>query len=276
MTKNILITGSRGFIGSCLVKELESKEYALACYDGDVRKPFKHDGPVDVVIHLAGRWRARNGGPERSVYDINILGALNALEFCRGKGAKCIMMSTCGVYGNPRENPVKEGAETNPFNAYTRSKVIAEELCRGYAEDHGVSAIILRLFNSYGARQQPQFLIPSIVDAIRRDKRLELHDPNLRRDYVHIDDVVRAIVKAVEYETAFELFNIGSGKSYSVQEVVNMIEKLMGKRLDHVFDKTKDVLIKNIEADISHSKEKLRWAPEKELEAGLAELLQQT
>lgn len=268
-----MITGGTGFIGSHLVKKLQEHGMPVILYPQDVRKPFTVNEELSCIIHLAAIFTPRKTKSEYEVYETNIRGTLNALECSKEKKAKFIFMSTCAVYGDQKKETAEESDERNPNNAYGRSKSLGEDLCKAYSEEHGVSCIILRVFNCYGPGQQKKFFIPMAINALNVKNTLRLQRKATTRDYVYVDDVVEAIIKAVDYRGKETTFNIGTGKSWRVDEVVKLIEQVNGKKLDYEFDETKIVNINKSKANIEKAKQELGWIAKIDLSKGIQKIL---
>ena len=284
--KRILVTGSSGFVGKNLVEELKRE-------DADVLTLTDHDGrridirdqqrvmriingirDIDIVYHLAAITSVPFSFENpRETYDVNVLGTLNILELCRSCNADKIVFASSYVYGQPQYLPIDEKHPLQPTNPYARSKVLGEELCRAYNTDFGVKCIILRPFNIYGVGQNKNFLIPSIIAQLRYGK-IELKDPEPKRDFIYISDIIDAYIKAGEFNGDFDVFNIGYGKSYSVKEIVDKIIHLYGKdvKVKYSGERRKNEVMDTI-ANIKKAKEKLGWKPSVDIDNGLSNLL---
>ncbi len=266
MRKRILITGGKGYIGKHLVQALQKKDYDILLYTEDIRKPVSEKWKADIIIHLA----AKAKGDDQEIEETNVLGTKNILEACRQWKTKCIVTSSCGVYGNPAENPVNEEASVNPFNTYNRSKAEAEELCKNYEQQYSLKIIILRLFNIYGDNNPNEFLIRTL--STYDGKQPIKLNPNIIRDFIHVKDVIQAFLRAVEYEGPADIFNIGSGKGHTADQVIKIIRKITGRTIKYEMNKD-PIVIKEIIADITKAKEKLKWSPKIGLEEGLKEIM---
>lgn len=276
----IAVSGSRGFIGTHLVKELNKLNHKVI--ELDVSNGFditnwnhlQRISNFNVLIHLA----AFSFVPDSykypyNMYNVNIMGTLNLLELCRRSKAKMVFTSSY-VYGNPKYLPIDEGHPTNAWNPYCQSKIIGEELCRSYSKDFGVPVIIFRPFNIYGPGQNDKFLIPQILKQIKENGNISLKDPRPKRDYIFIDDVVNAYFKALKYKnTIFEIFNIGSGTSCSVKEITKKIKSNFKREIKIEFTNEirKTEVLESV-ADISKAKKFLKWEPKITLEEGLTRL----
>jgi nucleoside-diphosphate-sugar epimerase len=266
--RKIIVTGGGGFLGRRLVDLLKDNYEVFDKVEGkDITKPedFENlDG--DYVIHLAALTRCRN---DKKMFNVNVGGTLNVLEFCRRVGARLIFASSAAVYGNIR-SPVKEDAPLQPISFYGLTKLVGEELCRFYNNHYNVPAVILRIFNLYGPGQQGQFLIPDIVSQLNEEK-IVLRNQYPKRDFVYVDDAVEAIVRSRNLE-GYNVINIGTGESYSVGEIA---EKIVGiskgrKQIGFLDD---DKIESDIYADISKARRLLGWQPKVSLEQGLERVL---
>ena len=286
--KSILVTGASGFIGSHLSVELKKQGadvLLLTDQDGknielrDWRKLKNYVGElgkVDLVYHLAAQlFVPYSFENPRDVYEVNVLGTLNVLELCRLYNIQKIVFPSSYVYGHPQYLPIDEGHPINPNNPYARSKVIGEALCKAYHEDYNLNCTILRSFNIYGEGQGNRFLIPSIIKQLESG-RIEIKDPEPRRDYLYISDAIEAFVKAGEYSNAeFDVFNIGSGTSYSVAEVVSKVLESWGREAEVDYRGRRRVgEIVDVVANIQKAGEKLSWKPHVSLEQGLSKYVE--
>ncbi|MFH1754821.1 MAG: NAD-dependent epimerase/dehydratase family protein, partial [Candidatus Latescibacterota bacterium] len=230
---------------------------------------------ADIVYHLAAiTFVPTSQSNPRATYHINVTGTINALEFCRLHEAKLVFASSY-VYGNPSYLPVDEKHPVNPTNPYARSKVAGELLCRAYSADFGVRCVVLRPFNIFGPGQRGDFLIPEIVQQIRCRDRVTLKDLTPKRDLLYIGDAVDAYIKAAAYDgAAFDIFNVGYGQSFSVQEIAEMLIRLSGKKRQLAsLDTKRRGEISETVADIHKAKELLHWQPVVDIGQGLGEVL---
>jgi len=281
--KRVLLTGAGGFVGSHLAEEL--RRQGAEVLDIDVRGNNPIDlrdwqrlrefgsklGKVDLVFHLAALMFVPYAFENpREVYEVNVLGTLNLLELCRLQKVDKIVFASSYIYGSPQYLPVDEAHPINPTNPYARSKVMGEAFCRAYNQDYGLKCAILRPFNLYGEGQNDSFLIPSILKQIAGGK-VELMDPEPRRDLLYITDAIKAYIKAGEYEGAdFEVFNIGLGLSYSVDEIVRSILNIWGRQVEVSYQhKRRRNEILDVVANIQKAAKELGWTPGVELKEGL-------
>ena len=274
--KKIAVTGSSGFVGKPLCKEIKNlggEVIELDIVNGtDITDydSIKNIPVFDCLIHLAAKiFVPESYKNPHSYYKINLQGTLNVCELCRVRNAKIIFASSY-FYGIPEYLPIDENHPVHPHNPYAHSKLLAEELCRAYSKDFSMKVIVLRFFNIYGPGQDERFLIPSIIKQAQTGE-VNLGDSTPRRDFIYIDDVLSSYIRSIEFEPeGFEIFNIGSGESYSVSETVDIISKLYPKPFKvHFSEQKRPNEIPDTKADISKAKQLLKWKPKVTFEQGL-------
>jgi nucleoside-diphosphate-sugar epimerase len=276
----IVVTGSNGFIGSYLTPYLKKNNQNVIeisrnnGYNICDKSTLENIKEADVIVHLA----AKTFVPESfenpyDFYDINFKSTLNALELSRKLNAKFILMSSYS-YGEPEYIPIDEKHPLKPHNPYSQSKLISEDLSKSYARDFGVNIIAFRAFNIYGPNQSEQFLIPEIYKHIQKGK-VVLKDPRPKRDYIHILDVISALNKAILSDIkGFNIYNLGTGISYSVEDIVNVFKKLVPYNFEVEFKneyRKNEVL--NTVADIHKISIDFDWTPKISIEQGIQTII---
>jgi nucleoside-diphosphate-sugar epimerase len=277
---SILITGSNGFIGTALTRRLLDKKYTLYEFneeDGDIAQKNALDQfdeyRIDHVVHLAGKTFVPHSWHDPySFYTTNVMGSLSVLEFCKKHQISLTCLSSY-LYGIPKHLPIAEDAELYPNNPYAHSKYLAEELCQFYHREFGIKIIIFRPFNVYGYGQSASFLIPAIIDQILHTNEIKVNELVSKRDYIYLEDLVHAIILSLNTTLSFEIFNIGSGNSLSVKEVIDSIQE--------IFTTDKKVISQNMQrkneiadtvANIDKAKQKLGWKPQYNFHDGISEV----
>lgn len=278
--RKILITGGSGFIGKHLVPKLKEVGFEVFPVDsswGDVSNPstWVKFPKVDVVIHLAGKSFVPASWSDPSTFiKCNVLGTIEALNYCKANNASLIFMSSY-LYGNPLHLPINEEDTVNALNPYALSKQLAEEACRFYCKSFSLDISIIRPFNVYGIGQPKDFLIPSLISQIKNSNIIKVKDLEPKRDYVYIDDLITAIISSVNTINGYKIFNIGSGESYSVAELIQTLQKIAGSNLsiESLNERRKDEIMNTV-ADISKAKSELNWQPKITLYQGLSTLIE--
>jgi nucleoside-diphosphate-sugar epimerase len=201
------------------------------------------------------------------------MGTINILELCRREKCSLTYISSY-VYGFPKYLPVDENHPVQPANPYNHSKLMAEEMASFYSRTFEFPATVFRPVNIYGPGQHPDFLIPAIIRQVLDPacKTVEVMDLKPKRDYLFIDDFLNAILSSLV--TPGDVFNIGSGTSYSVEEVILAIMQSAGIEKPY---KDKNITRKNEIWDVYVSIEKickaLNWKPHYSFFQGIAKCI---
>ncbi|ACH40717.1 NAD-dependent nucleoside diphosphate-sugar epimerase/dehydratase [Citrifermentans bemidjiense Bem] len=273
--KQVLVTGATGFIGRHAVSLLESRGIAThSCArstgcdleQNGALAPFQGRG-ITHVIHLGGRTFVPHSWEDPGAfYRANTLGTQQLLDFCRISGARLVYVSAY-VYGVPHTLPIAESHPVAPNTPYNHSKWLAEELCRFYADHFEVPVTVLRPFNIFGPGQGEDFLIPTILKQAKSGGTITVKDAAPRRDYLHVDDLAEALLLALDLEPRFSLFNVGSGRSISVGELLDMAVRYSPRPL--CWQATGEIRVNEVPdtvADISAITRALGWLPRRTLE----------
>lgn len=278
MSDTVLVTGGTGFIGRTVayaLREAGRTVMAPGRANGDIRDPQTlaayHGTDIASVIHTAGRTFVPESWKDPAGFvDTNLLGTLRVLELCRATGARMVYLSAY-LYGQPERLPIAETARLRPNNPYAHSKYLAEQACRFHADNYGVAVTIIRPFNVYGPGQSEKFLIPTIWSQIAGGKRIEMLDLEPRRDYVFLTDLIEAILAAEKHRPdGCETYNVGSGVSHSVAEIVAVAQSVAGTDLP-VSSRgvRRENEIEDVVADISAANRIFGWRPRHRLSDGL-------
>ncbi|MBM3251202.1 MAG: NAD(P)-dependent oxidoreductase [Candidatus Omnitrophica bacterium] len=215
--KKILITGGNGFLGSHLFYQLKRICKQVYLYEGDVRGIGSFSKHYDIVCHLAAINKTEHNDVGL-LFDTNVNGTLAVMRYCLRVGAKCIFASSSAVYKPTKQNKrITEHSCIRPASLYGVSKMLAENICKYYAENFGVSVVVLRIFNIYGPGQEAPFLIPDITRQLPKNKSISLISPMACRDFVYVTDVVKAFILSCRLRyKRFLILNVGTGECSSV------------------------------------------------------------
>ena len=272
----IAVTGSSGFTGRKLSEHLVSLNHDVI--ELDIKEGIditdfnnlKEIPKFDIIYHLAAMSYVPDSYQKpHDFYRVNVNSTLNTLELSRKYNAKYVYVSSY-VYGNPEYLPIDENHPVVSFNPYSDTKIISENLCRSYNKYFNLNIMIVRPFNIYGPAQTNNFLIPFILKQAVNGK-IELGDPNPKRDLIYIDDLIELYSKLITYEdSSFEIFNAGYGKSYSVREIVEYIIGMFPSKIEvNYLNKVRPNEVNDTIADTRKAKKLLNWAPKVDLREGL-------
>lgn len=242
-----LITGSQGFVGQYLRRELEESGYEVVGLDiqpgegavqADLLNPEQLAAAVrqaepDAVFHLAGQADvARSWKIPQKTMEINVLAAVNLMEAARAfnPSIRMMLVGSSDQYGNLGEagRMVSESLATHPQTPYAVSKKAQEEMARVYVRAYGMNICMTRSFNHGGAGQRLGFLIPDFASGIVKVERgeaksLKVGNLTSRRDFTHVKDVARAYRLIGEKGKPGEVYNVGSGVTWSAQEILDKL-----------------------------------------------------
>jgi UDP-glucose 4-epimerase len=303
--KKYLVTGGAGFIGSNIVEELVFRGESVRVLDnfstgrrqniehllndielieGDIRDfhtVFKAVQGIDYVLHQA----ALPSVP-RSVIDpissneVNIKGTLNLLYASRDARVKrFVFASSSSVYGENQQSPKMEDFAPYPKTPYAVTKITGEYYCRNFFELYGLETVCLRYFNAFGPRQNPysqySAVIPLFLKALQSGKSPIVYGDGLQsRDFTFVKNNVNANFLACEApQAAGQIYNIASNTSYTLLDVIAQINRLLGTKIDPVFEAERPGDIKHSLASISKAQDQLGYRVDIGFESGLEKLI---
>ncbi|MBW8010390.1 MAG: NAD-dependent epimerase/dehydratase family protein [Chloroflexi bacterium] len=296
---NFLITGAAGFLGSALANHLAREGHQVRGLDnlstGEPKALFEDvhftrgdvdDRPklwtllqdVDCVYHLAARVLVSESLLYPREYNaVNVGGTVSLMEAMRDVGVqRVVFISSGAVYGNQEIQPLTEAAALSPNSPYAVSKLAAEYYVRTIGALWGIETVCLRVFNAYGLGQHlPSSHPPVIPNFLRQAVRggsLVVHgDGKQTRDFVYVDDVVRASVAAATAPNVDGLvINVGSGLETNLRTVVETILELTASKAEVIYAPRSDSGVSRMCADITRAGEILGYVPSITLEEGLS------
>lgn len=305
-SKNILVTGGAGFIGSQLSSQLlaqgaavvvlddfnnyydpaikkkniaalrSSKNFSLIC--GDITNPKTVKNvfrkyPIDLVFHLAARAGVRPSILQPELYEkVNIQGTLNLLSAAQENNIrKFIFASSSSIYGNNKNFPFKETDPVdNPISPYAATKKAGELLAYTFHHLYKLPVACMRFFTVYGPRQRPEMAIHKFIKAVDQDREIEMFgDGSSQRDYTYIDDIISGLLKVSAVDFDYEIFNLGNSDTVSLKKLIEVIGKSLNKqpKIKKLPRQAGDVEITF--ADIAKSKKYFGYEPKTKIEEGI-------
>ena len=296
----IIIFGGGGFIGSTIADRLLLDDHELRIFERPRVAPYRkfaeservewiagdlsstHDVSdairgVDVVLHLVSTTLPKNSNDD-PIYDVqsNLVATLQMLNAMVAHNVRKIVFISSGgtVYGNPIYLPVDEKHPTDPLVSYGITKLAIEKYLQMYSHLHGIRAITLRVANPYGERQRietAQGAVGVFLHHAIKGLPIEIWgDGSVTRDYIHVSDVAEAFVRAVKYSGAKSCFNISSGVGTSLNELIGMLEDVLGKSIEirYLPSRPFDVPVSVLNNDLARNE--LEWAPSISMRGGIA------
>ena len=294
------VTGGAGFVGSYLVKLLVKEGHKITVIDNlhkgkkenlasvinkikfqkiDVRdyqsleKILKN---IDGVFHQAALTVVQDSFSRPEEYfDVNVHGTENIFKLANENKFKVVYASSSSVYGHKLETPITEDAERNPINPYGKTKLEDEYLVEKYSKLN-TEIIGLRYFNIFGKGQTIEYagVITKFLDRINEGKSpIIFGDGSQIRDFIHVNDVAKANLMAMNSKSSNLIVNIGTGNAISILELANMIINTSGLKIDPIFTEALEGDIEKSFADISQAKKHFGWKPKIKLQDWLKEIL---
>lgn len=303
MIKKVFVTGGAGFIGSTVVRQLISSGYQVTVFDnlstgtienlpsdkavrfisGDV-KDFEMISSVmrghEYVIHLAAQaFIPLSYDFPESISRTNALGSLNVFKSCINNGVKRIVhVSSSEVYGAAIYTPMDEQHPLNPASTYAVAKLAADLWAQTMAFEHRLPIVILRPFNTFGPKDTCPRFIPEVIRQCFKEITIKIGNIDSYRDYTYVEDVARAIISALEKEKIEgEIINVGTGKTWKMSKILEMIKSNTGNENKEVLQDTKRLRPKDVPLLMSSTAKAFRmlgWKPEVEFSEGLQKTIE--
>jgi len=302
--KRVLVTGAAGFIGSHLTDALLARGYDVIGVDnflGNYERVVKEanlapalESPrfvfreldlsqapleplvdeADAIYHLAARPGVRDSWGEhyQEYLTHNVLATQRLLEALRARPqTPFILASSSSIYGDNPKLPVTEKAVPAPVSPYGASKLAAEDLAHLYALSYGLDPTILRFFTVYGPRQRPDMAIHKFIRAVAAGRTITLYgDDRDRRDFTFVADIVAAALAILEHGVRGGVFNVASGRTVPLADVVAMVERAVGKKAVTERAPHQRGDVRATHGDIAALKRAVGYEPATPLEEGIA------
>jgi nucleoside-diphosphate-sugar epimerase len=292
--KIILITGAAGFIGKHIVSSLDSFRFQVVLTDilpklygvnskvhyykcdltkeDDIKRLVRRLKGKIVLVHLAAyvpKFTGKKGDLATKNIKVNINGTINLVNNLANKLCKICFISTLETYGKPIYTPIDESHPTNPYSLYGLSKLIAEKYLMSFCRKNKIPLSILRFSSVYGPGELYDRAIPNFIRQALAGKPVVIFGNGLDvRDYVYVSDAVDAIISSVNKKNSHGLFNIASGRGYTVKNIARLIIKISGSKSTIIFSpKRKDSY--DLTFDIALAKKKINFSPKVSINQGL-------
>jgi len=303
--ENVLVTGGAGFIGSAMVRELLKRDANVIVYDnflyGDRSNLTELEDRIRIVNGDILSWKVYEAvkeykvkyvfnlaaepyiphcydNPERFL-DVNIKGTLNVLMACKTLDvARVIQFSSSEVYGIVQYTPMDERHPTLPQSTYAVSKLAADRLCFVFNREHGIPVVIVRPFNSYGPRATQPYVIPEIISQLAKTNVVKLGNVKAKRDFTYVEDIAKGAIAIMESDIPNgEVVNLGSNKTYTIEELAHLVGKLIGH--DSIEIKIESSRLRPLDVDLlqcdySKAQAHTDWKPEIDITEGLKRTVQ--
>jgi UDP-glucose 4-epimerase len=278
----VCVTGASGFIGRYVVKALQSAGHEVigldlgnpttkSWIDANITTPLPKITDLDAVIHLAAVANPRecDTNPTKA-FDVNVNGTHQVLKMALDSGAKKVVFaSSAHVYGiSPKYLPTDECHPLWLQNNYTLTKILGEQLCQLYYDNHGLSYTALRLYNSYGPGQVEGYFIPDMLSKAQKGS-IELPGGNTTKDWVYVEETARAFLLALETPFIGSI-NIGSGSETDLTTIAKYIADATGAS----FSSTSSANATRMQADNSRARRVLDWTATVGISEGLERIFQ--
>lgn len=306
----VLIIGAAGFVGGHLI-DLLSRQPGIEIYASKLKTEKLNETTTEIaavdldilckdevsdlirkicpdyIIHLAALSSVSYSWKEPALtFDINLIGTINILEAVRKAEIKprILLIGSAEEYGNIKSEslPVKESSNLDPKSPYAVSKASQEMVAHMYASVYNMEIVMVRAFNHIGPGQSPIFAIPGFAEQIVKIENgiqepiISVGNLLVKRDFTDVRDIVKGYWDLVRYGKKGEVYNIGSGKSYSLQFILDKLISMSNKKIRVEIDQNKfrPADIPELRADISKIYDQINWKPEIDIDTTLSDILE--
>jgi UDP-glucose 4-epimerase len=296
-----LVTGGAGFIGSHIVTALVERGDRVRVFDnlstgkaenlahlkgrvelvkGNLLEPQEVDqavAGVDVVFHQAAMASVpRSLAEPAASHAACATGTLHVLDAARRSGVKRVVYAgSSSAYGNQPFISKRESDLPSPLSPYAAAKLAGEAYCQAFASSFGLETVVIRYFNVFGPRQDPNgeysAVIPKFVVSMLAGKRPTVFgDGGQSRDFTYVENVVRGnLAAAAAPQASGRIFNVACGRQYSLLELIESINRVLGTRIEPIFAEARAGDVRDSLADVTAAREVLGYEPAIDFDEGL-------
>lgn len=300
-SRRVVVTGGAGFIGSAVTNRFldcgddvlvidneftgqrdlvpADAEYEKLDLVTDDIAPVLHGFDPDVLVHLAAIHYIPycNKNPEEA-FDVNCMATRRLFDAARTLDLERVVFASSAAVYPPRSEPNSEDSTLGPMDIYGKTKLLGEDLLNLFTQETGIPAAAARLFNVYGPNETNIHLIPAVLEQVAEEEEaIELGNLTPCRDFVHVEDVARAIPMLVEnHDEGFEAYNIGTGEEHSVRTVADFFIEASNKdlRIEQDEDRVRESDRPHLLADIKKIRTEIGWEPTIEFQDGAKDLFE--
>lgn len=262
--KRVLITGGNGFIGSNLLRFFRSRRYQCWNHTRDTNLDrLLEESRPDIIVNCAAEIYDTS-----KMYAVNVDMTMQLVQWCQQHHTQMIQFGSSSEYGI-HDTATSEDHVLRPDSAYAGSKAAATMLCQGYARQHRLDLVIIRLYSPYGSGEKPHRLFPKLWQAFEKNRPMKLVEGV--HDFLHIDDVVVAVNTVVDSDQREpgEIINLCSGQQHTNSEVLAEFERFYGRKAPVEFDAQTMSTPPIWHGDNSVMLDKYHWRPDFGLEDGI-------
>lgn len=295
-----LVIGANGFVGSHLVDALATAGHDVTAFDrfSSGRTAYISEGVHDIAGDFMNRAELQTAltgqelvfhflstttpatAEDDPTFDIrtNVAASVECFQLCVDAGVRCVYFASTGgaIYGDQGARDLSEADPTLPISPYAIGKLTIESYLRYFRVKFGLEHVVLRLSNPYGTRQHPhrrQGVIPIFLQDVASGRPVTVYgDGSMVRDYIYLDDLVQMIVAVVGRPCRHHTYNLGSGRGYSVNEIVAAIERVTGIDIERKAVPTPPTFVHRVVLDVSRFVGEFGIRATTELDDGIARL----
>ncbi len=295
--KTILLTGATGFLGSHLLRALLKNNYkviilkrstsdiwrikkllnqGVVIYDVNMITLDKIflDNDIDIIIHLATLYSKLDDNVDiKGMFEVNITLPSQLLELGVEYGIKCFINTGTFFEYECLNLPIAENSKIKPLNLYSKTKIAFESILKQYSNK--ITIRTLRIFSPYGEKDNDK-LIPMIIQKALKCEKIFLSDGLQKLDFIFVSDVINAylgVLESIDSRYNYRIYNIGSGNTTSVREIVSIVEQQLEKNIDKVWSNPIATDRPVVIADIKRAKKELNWQPEISIHQGISKTI---